>query len=90
MSETLNENKNFKPSSAPGSVTERIVIMIKIINNSGIRNLETFSIPAETPLITINAVSAINPKCHNIGSTGDEMNSTKKSAVLVPKFAPVI
>ena len=60
----------FSPSNDPSSVKDLITITIKKINNSGIINLEAFSKPFSTPIITINIVNNIKMPCPVIVKKG--------------------
>ena len=40
---------NFRPSAAPGRVTERMMMMTSITNRAGMPTLLNFSMPPEMP-----------------------------------------
>ena len=45
---------NFRPSTAPGRDRERMITIISITNRAGIPTLLNFSMPPETPPLTIS------------------------------------
>ena len=55
-------NINSRPAPAPGSVTLLMMTMTRKRNNAGIAIFVNFSIPSDTPPLTIKVVKAMKIK----------------------------
>ena len=74
-------------------MTERIASATIIINNTGRRMLQTFSMPPLTPFITTNVVMPIITASHQMTCTGSVIkvpNTPPTWSALMPVNVPAI
>ena len=78
MVEKSGTRKNLTPAEEPGNVSDTTARTIIKTSNRGKKILLIFSIPPETPLITIRAEKVRNTASHIIGSNAELENSAKQ------------
>ena len=71
---------NFRPSTAPGRDRERMITTMSITNRAGIPTLLNFSMPPETPPLTISMQMTIN--------TSVNTKQPKGLVSMAPKVVP--
>ena len=87
----LGTNMNFRPSTAPGRVQERMMMTTSITARAGMPMEQNFSIPPDTPPMTMTMVSSRKMMPNTTPSVWLSMKLSKIAPPLrplVPNSAP--